>query len=67
MIGLSNGYYLFFYPVLILLWMLWFTPNEGWWQKIAAVSMSGIAAVLVLGPTLLRYQRAHEAVGFNRG
>ena len=67
MIGLSNGYYLFFYPVMILLWMLWFTPNEGWWRKTAAISMSGIAAVLVLGPTLLRYQSAHEVVGFRRG
>ena len=35
MTGLTNGYFLLFYPPLILFWVLWFTPNEGWWRKVA--------------------------------
>ncbi len=64
--GLTNGYFLLFYPPLILMWVLWFTPNEGWWRKVAAVAAAGALAVLVLLPSLLTYQRVHEQTGLAR-
>ena len=67
MTGLCNGYYLLFYPVLVLLWVLWFTPNQAWWRRVAAVGLAGALAVLVLSPTLLTYQRVHDESGFARG
>ena len=48
--GLTNGYYLLFFPVLVVLWVLWFTPNEGWWRKVGAVGVSGALASLVVRP-----------------
>ena len=49
--GLSNGYYLLFYPVLVGLWTLWFTPAERWWRQVAAVSAAvSHAAVESGGP-----------------
>ena len=53
-------------PPLILMWVLWFTPNEGWWHKVAAVAAAGELAVLVLLPPLLTYQRVHERTGLAR-
>ena len=64
--GLTNGYYLLFYPLLVLFWVLWFTPSEGWWRKTAAVAASGALACALLVPTLLHYQRAHDAIGLGR-
>ena len=64
--GLSNLYFLLFYPVLVILWILWFTPNEGWWRKNLAVGAAGLAGVLPQIPLLLRYRRVHETLGFDR-
>ena len=64
--GLCNGYFLLFYPVLVVLWLLWFTPNEGWWRKVTAVGAAGFVGILPLLPLLLRYQRVHEGLGFGR-
>ena len=64
--GLTNGYYLLFYPLLILPWVLWFTPIEGWWRKTMVVAASGALACVLLAPTLITYQRAHDAIGLGR-
>ena len=64
--GLTNGYYLLFFPVLVVLWVLWFTPNEGWWRKVGAVGVSGALASLVVVPILLKYQAVHESLGLAR-
>lgn len=64
--GLTNGYFLLFYPPLILMWVLWFTPNEGWWRRVGAVAAAGAVAVLVLAPSLLTYQRVHDEIGLTR-
>ncbi len=64
--GLSNGYYLLFYPLLILPWVLWFTTNEGWWRRTLAVAGIGTVAVMLLTPSLLTYQAAHDDIGLRR-
>ena len=66
MTGLTNGYFLLFYPPLILFWVLWFTPNEGWWRKVGAVAVTGALAVLLLTPSLVTYQRVHDEIGLVR-
>ncbi len=30
--GLTNGYYLAYFPVLVGLWALWFSRGAGWWR-----------------------------------
>ena len=64
--GLSNGYYLAYFPVLVLLWVCWFTPNEGWWRKVGAIGLTGVLTTLPVLPILFRYQRVHEALGLRR-
>ena len=64
--GLSNGYYLLFYPPLILLWVLWFTPNERWWRQVGSVAAAGALGVLLLAPSLLTYLQVHEEIGLSR-
>lgn len=64
--GLTNGYYLLFFPVLVALWVLWFTPNEGWWRKVGAVGVSGALASLLVLPILLKYRAVHESLGLAR-
>ncbi len=64
--GLTNGYFLAFFPVLVMLWVFWFTPNEGWWRKVGAVGLTGVLAALPALPILLRYQRVHDALGLRR-
>ena len=64
--GLTNGYFLLFYPPLILLWVLWFTPNERWWRQVGSVAAVGTLAVLLLAPSLLTYLRVHEEIGLFR-
>ena len=67
MTGLCNGYYLLFYPVLVGMWVLWFTRNEAWWRRAGSVTLAGIVAVAVLAPVLLTYQQVHDEMGFARG
>ena len=64
--GLSNGYYLAFFPVLVILWVFWFTPNEGWWRKVGAVGVTGVLATLPIVPSLLKYRAVHDALGLRR-
>ena len=64
--GLTNGYYLLFYPPLILLWVLWFTPARRWWRQVGTVAAAGTLAVLLLAPSLLTYLRVHQEIGLSR-
>ena len=65
--GFSNGYYLLFAPVLILLWLLWF-PR--WRQQpargVALVGAWGIASLPFI-PLLLKYREVHRSLGLTRG
>ena len=65
--GLSNGYYLLFAPVLIALWMAWFTIAPRRWRQAAEIAAAGAIASLALLPTVLEYRAVHGALGLTRG
>jgi hypothetical protein len=64
--GLTNGYYLLFFPVLVGLWMLWFRPVARPLAALAAIGGTFAAASLPFGPILLHYERVHEQLGLRR-
>jgi hypothetical protein len=64
--ALSNGYYLLFFPVLIGLWLVWFT---GWTRCLSrGMVLFGIwmLASLPLVPVLLTYARVQQRLGLTR-
>ena len=63
--GLTNGYYLLFLPVLIGIWILWFSRRP----QIAAAGRVMLTLAVALGltlPFLLRYYRVHQEQGLSR-
>ena len=64
--GLSNLYFLLFFPVLVAMWLLWFTPTVGRWRTLACVGIAWVVASLPLVPLLLTYQAVHDRFSFVR-
>jgi hypothetical protein len=64
--ALSNGYYLLFFPVLIVLWLLWFVDWRNAPRRGLAIAAAWIAASLPLLPILLKYQSVHRALDLRR-
>ncbi|MCA1562541.1 MAG: hypothetical protein LC753_11915 [Acidobacteria bacterium] len=64
--ALSNGYYLLFVPVLIVLWLAWFVD----WRRAPRMGLAIIAvwmaASLPLIPILLKYRDVHETLALSR-
>lgn len=65
--GLTNGYYLVFFPVLIVLWMAWFLLPQRHLRSLAAVSASFALSYLLLAPILVHYIEVHRSYGLSRG
>jgi hypothetical protein len=61
--GLSTGYYLFFFSVLVGLWLLWFARTLRDWL---AIGITAAVASLPLVPLLLGYQHYQAAFGLSR-
>lgn len=64
--ALSNGYYLLFFPVLLVLWIAWFVdwrrrPGRG-----AAIALTWVLASLPLVPILWKYHAVQSALGLSR-
>ena len=63
--ALSNGYYLMFFPVLLLLWLVWFTdwthPARG-----IALAITWAASSAPLVPMLLKYSDIQRTLGVTR-
>ena len=64
--ALSNGYYLLFFPLLIVLWLAWFIdwrrdPRPG-----VALGLTFAGSSLLLVPALLKYREIHGALGLER-
>ena len=66
LLALSNGYFLLFFPVLIVAWLAWFVD----WRKAPgrglAIVTAWMVASLPLLPVLLKYREVHEHLGLTR-
>ena len=64
--ALSNGYYMLFVPVLVVLWLAWFTD----WRaprRSAELLAAWALASLPLLPVVLKYHAVHSSQGLERG
>ncbi len=64
--GLSNGYFLLFFPVLVGLWLLWFPPPGRRLRTVATIGATYAISALPLVPILLHYRAVHERLGLHR-
>ena len=65
--ALSCGYYLFFLPVLLSLWLLWFAPGRWTRRDVAVVAACFAVAAALLAPILIGYKRILiDTYGFHR-
>ena len=63
--ALSNAYMLVFFPVLVVLWCIWFLrPRE--WRRLVPIVITAVVAVLPLVPLLWGYHVRHVAYGLVR-
>jgi hypothetical protein len=63
--GLTNGYHLVFFSILVAGWLAWFLP----WRRasmVRAVAVAWALPALATAPVLLRYREIHHAYGFTR-
>lgn len=61
--GLTCGYFLFFFPVLLGSWMLWFVPQR---RQFLAIAVTSIVATLPMLPLLLGYAARQKAMLLSR-
>jgi hypothetical protein len=62
--GLTTGYFLVYFPVLIACWMAWFARSVRAW----VVPLTSFAlAALLMAPLLLAYQQKQQSFGLSRG
>ena len=64
--GLTNGYSLFFVPILIAGWTVWFTPWRSRPGRFAGVAAAALAFSLPLLPVLLKYYEVQSKLGLTR-
>jgi hypothetical protein len=64
--ALSNGYYLLFFPILVVLWLAWFVDWHLVPKRGLAIVAVWIAASLPLVPVLLKYREVHGILGLTR-
>jgi hypothetical protein len=64
--ALTNGYYLFFFPVLLGLWVIVFTPWRERPRRALTVAATWILFSLPLIPVLLKYYTVQNALALGR-
>jgi F5/8 type C domain len=64
--GLSNGYYLLFFGVLVAMWILWFVPPASSPKRFGAIVAASCLVAVPLLPLLLHYKAIHERFEFTR-
>src|SRR5262249_51934428 len=66
--SLANGYYMFFFSVLLLCWFLWYAVGRWPMAKLGGLAVWFAAAAILLAPVLLGYKRIlADTYGFTRG
>jgi hypothetical protein len=63
---LSNAYALVFFPILVLLWALFFLQYAGR-RRWIAIAATAAAVTLLVAPLLVGYHTRHNAYGLSRG
>lgn len=61
--GLTNAYFLMFFPVLVGLWALWFVRR---WRDAIAIGAAALVASLPIVPVLLGYLKWQRFYGLSR-
>jgi hypothetical protein len=64
--ALTNGYYLFFFPVFLAAWVAWFIPWRTQARKGVAIAATWVLFSLPLLPVLLKYYRVQQWLGVSR-
>jgi hypothetical protein len=64
--ALVSGHYLFFFPVLLGLWLLWFVPPWLRPREFVPIVCAWTVASLPLVPILATYRTIQQAFGFSR-
>ncbi len=60
--ALSNGYYLVYFSLLILVWIAWYRPPKAW-----RLASAWLCCALPLAPILTAYQTIHAQFQLSRG
>ena len=64
--ALANGYYLFYFSVLVGLWLVWFAIGRSRWADVGRLRAVWAVAALALVPMALGYWKWQHAYGFRR-
>ena len=62
--GLTSGYFLVFFAVIVLLWIAWFARSR---RDLLALVTTLVVASLPVAPVVIGYQQRQAAFGFERG
>lgn len=65
--ALTNGYSLFFFPLLLAGWVAWLTPWRTHARRAAVAAVTWVLFSLALLPVLLQYYRVQSRLGLTRG
>lgn len=64
--GLTNGYFLLYFPVLVAFWALWFLPASWDRRRVGTLAVATLVAAAIVAPVLWHYRVVHDAYGFSR-
>jgi hypothetical protein len=64
--SLSNGYYFFYFSILVGLWIAWFTRWRDLRRTLLPPLVAWILAAIVIAPVMLMYRQVHERYQFVR-
>jgi hypothetical protein len=65
--ALSNGYFLFYFSVLVAAWIVWFTTRRRAWRIGLAIAATCCLAGLLTVPVLLKYKAVADRWHLTRG
>src|SRR5262249_37578475 len=64
--SLSNGYYFFYFSILIAMWIAWFTRWRDLRRTLVPIAITWILAGVAIAPVMLTYRQVHEQYRFVR-